>query len=335
MKPIYSNEELLKMYRNLKRGRIFTLKAHECVNNGLIRSSFHTPYGQEAVGVGIASALKENDWINLKHRLQTAMIMKFSLEEFLGELFGLKSGYVNGSGFDFHLCDYDENGRHVSGGTAVLGGTIPLNVGFAWARKRLGKDDVCVIACGDGECSEGGTFEGWNIAALYQVPAVFVIDNNQWAMTVPLERQTANPNICEKAAACGIPDYQIVDGNDILAVRKAMDDAIELARKGTPNIVEIKTLRWDAHFVGQGNDYRHDKDMIAESMKNDDCVKRYEEYLLTNGIVDQAYIDKVATEVEDEIDTAIKNALAAEKPSREDIYRKEYIYATPETGGDL
>lgn len=330
----YDKETLLEMYRHLKNGRIFTEKMHEAVYKGLIRSSFHTPYGQEAIGVGIVSAMRSDDWLAFTHRLQTALIMRYDMTEFIAELYGLQAGMKHGAAFDYHIADLSEEGLHILFILGTLGGTYPMNTGFAWARKFQGKDEVSVIVQGDGAASEGTIYEGWNIAALYKTPTVFVIENNEWAMTVPLERQSVVPNISEKAAACGLAT-QIVDGNDILAVRAAMDKALEQARRGEPNVVEMKTLRWEAHFIGQGNDYRHDKEKIADYQENNDCVKRYEDYLIEKGYLDQAAIDSIAQELTAKIDEAMEKAAQSEKPHYDDIYRKEYIYATPETGGDL
>lgn len=334
MNDTYSVSDLLSMYHHLKRARIFTLKMHECVERGLIRSSFHTPYGQEAVGVGMVSALRDTDWFTPTHRLQTAAIMRMDLSEFIGELFGLTTGKECGVDFDFHMSDYSEGGGHMTFSIGTLGGAVPMQTGFAWALQRQGRDEVVVVSQGDGGCSEGAVYEAWNLAALYKMPIVYVIENNGWAMTVPLAHQTANPNISEKAGACGLP-YQIVDGNDILAVRRAMDTAVATARKGQPNVVEMKTLRWEAHFYGQANDYRSDMDLIKDSMENHDCVKNYEAYLLEKGIIDQAYIDKETAQISAEVDEAIEKAAAGDKPSFDDVFKKEYLYATPETGDDL
>lgn len=334
MEYAYSNETLLEMYRNLKNGRIFTEKMHEAVYKGMIRSSFHTPYGQEAIGVGIVSAMRKTDWLGFTHRLQTGLIMRYDLYGFIAELYGLRDGVKLGSAFDYHIADLSDDGLHILFILGTLGGTYPMNTGFAWARKQQGKDEVCVIVQGDGACSEGTIYEGWNLAALYKVPAVYVIENNEWAMTVPLERQSTVPNISEKAAACGLP-VQVIDGNNILEVRAAMDKALEQARRGEPNVVEMKTLRWEAHFIGQGNDYRHDQKKIARSQAEDDCVARYEQYLIEKGVLDQAYIDRLAVDLCGKIDEAMERAAKSEKPRFDDIYRKEYIYASPLTGGEL
>jgi len=334
MGDAYNKEDLLTMYYHLKRGRLFTEKMHEAVFRGMIRSSFHTPYGQEAIGVGIVSAMRQTDWLSYTHRLQTAMIMRFDVSGFVSELFGFRDGIKHGSAFDYHIADYSREGAHVLGMIGTLGGTVPLNTGFAYGLKKQGRDEVCVIVHGDGGCSEGAVYEAWNIAALQKVPAVYVIENNEWAMTVPLSRQSAVENISDKAAACGLPT-SIVDGNDILAVRKAMDVAIEKARRFEPSVIEMKTLRWEAHFIGQGNEYRQDKERVAESQEKDDCVQRFESYLLKQEFVSRAFIQETETKLNAELDEAISKSEAGIKPTYDDIYRKEYIYANSETGGDL
>ncbi len=334
MSATYSNEELLRMYYHLKRGRIFTLKMHECVNNGLIRSSFHTPYGQEAQSVGMVSAMRDTDWFAGTHRDQPALIMRWDLKGLLGELFGLDTGTHGGLTFDFHHSDYRLDGARVINAIGTLGGMIPQDIGYAWALKQQGKDEIVVMCHGDGGCSEGSVYEGWNLAALYKAPIVHVIENNGWAMTVPLERETANPNIAEKAGACGLP-YQIVDGSDLLAIREAMDIAIAKARNFEPNVVEIKAKRWGAHFYGQPNDYRDDLADIEDAMENHDCVKNYEKYLMDKGLIDQAYIDELSAKIEAEIDEAVREASKGNKPTYEAAFGMDYIYATPETGGEL
>lgn len=334
MDKTYPKEELLELYRNLKFGRLFTLKMHEAVYKGLIRSSFHTPYGQEAIGVGVVSAMRKTDWLAYTHRFQTGMIMRYDPYGFIAELFGLHDGIKNGTAFDYHLADLSETGKHILFILGTLGGTIPMNTGFAWARKLQGKDDVCVVVHGDGGCSEGAAYEGWNLAALHKTPNVYVIVNNGWAMTVPLRRESAVEDISAKAAACGLP-ARVADGNNVLEVRRVMEQALEMARSGQPNVVEFKTLRWEAHFVGQGNDYRDDKEKIQESMAHDDCVKNFEQVLLAQGVLDQAYIDQFTSESQQRLDEMVERAAKSRKSTYDEIYTMEHLYATPETGGNL
>jgi TPP-dependent pyruvate/acetoin dehydrogenase alpha subunit len=331
----YSKEELLDMYRHLKRARLFTLKMHEAVTKGLIRMSFHSPYGQENIAVGIVSALRKTDWFGYMHRSQSGLIMRYGAYKLIAELFGRKDGIKQGAAFDFHLMDVAEDGLRIAPYPAVLGGSAPMNTGLAFARKMLGKDEVVVAICGDGTCSEGAVYEAWNLAALYKVPIVFVIENNEWAMTVPLRRQSFVNDLSQKAAACGLPATIVTNGYDLLEVRRTMELAIAKARSFQPNVVEIKTVRWGAHCYGLDTSHRDDQDKVKDAMANKDCVKIYENYLLERGVIDQTYIDEFALTTDKTLDAEIERASSCEKPQFNDIYRKEFIYASPETGGDL
>lgn len=327
----YAKKDLLKMYKDLSKARSFSLKMSEAARAGAIRTSFHSPYGQEAIGVGIVNALGEKDWFAPTHRTQTVGMFRFDLYRFIAEIFAKKDGLHRGVSFDFHCTDYS---RRMMCMTAVLGGTFPQYTGFAWALKRQGKDETVVASQGDGGCSEGAVSEAYNLATLFHVPIVFVIENNEWAMTVPLKRQTVNPDISKRAEPYGLPT-RIVDGNDVLAVREAMDAAVAMAHQGQPNVVEMKTLRWDAHFVGQGNSYRDDVEKINDYKEHKDCLKRYEQYLLDHHIATQEWMDQVKAENDAELDGLIERAKNAPIATKEDIFQKEYIYATAETGGDL
>lgn len=329
----YSKDELLRMYYHLARGRVFTLKMHEAVNAGHIRSSFHTPYGQEAIAVGAACALGENDYIAPTHRDQCASIMRFDTYQFIAEVMAKEDGMTHGIGFDYHISDLRPGVRMLSP-LGCLGGMIPTYAGFAWALKQQGSKDIVCVFHGDGGCSEGTAYEGWNMAALFQVPVVYVIENNGWAMTVPTEREMANPVISARTMAMGLPS-QVVDGNDILAVREAMDKAVALARDGQPNVVEMNTLRWEAHFVGQGNDYRNDKKKIEEYKQYHDCLKNYEEYLLENGVCDQEYMDNLKAGFEREMTEYVERAAKSGITTKEEIYTMDHVWATVETGGEL
>ena len=328
----YSNEELLKMYYHLAKGRIFTEKMHEAVQAGHIRSSFHTPYGEEALGVGIMSALRDTDWISGNHRFQTGCLMRLDNYQMICEIFGKKDGIQHGSAFDFHWSDFKDKRMVMPIGT--LGAKTPMYTGFAWQLKRQGKDEVIVIVNGEGGTSEGPTYEAWNLAALKKAPVVYVIDNNRWAMTVPIERQCVDPVVSNRAKPFGL-STQVVDGTDVLAIREATEIALEKARNGEPNVLEFDTVRWGAHFFGQQDKYRFDKEQVEEAKKNRDCVKLYEDYLKDKNLIDDAYIEKTKAEITKELEDLIARAIACEYTTKEDIYRKEFIYGTPETGGDL
>ncbi len=329
----YSKQDLLDMYYHLVNGRIFTGKMSQAVNDGHIRISYHSAYGEEATSIAVVSALRKTDWIVQSHRVQPASIMRLDPYKFICELFGKRDGQHFGTGYDFHLSDMAGDGR-LGVPMATLGSVVPMYVGFAWALKQQKKDEIAVVFQGDGALSEGVCYEAFNIGSLYKVPMILVINNNNWAMTTPLNRQCVNPDISDRAKPFNIPT-QIVDGSDLLALRQAMDKAVVLARNNEMNVVEVKNLRWDAHYVRQNSSYRDDMDEIRDAMVNKDCVKIYENYLLKKNLIDQEYIDKLKKDCAAHIDELIQRAAACEYPRFEDVYRKECIYTMPETGGDL
>lgn len=327
----YAKDDLLNMYYHLVNGRIFTEKMHEAVNNGDIRVSYHTAYGQEAMCVAIGAALRETDWVVPSHRLQPLLLMRLDPYQLICELFGKRDGVCRGIAFDYHACDLE---KHVAVPIATLGCVYPMYTGMGWSLKRQKKDEVIMVLQGDGGINEGLCYEAWNFAALYKVPVVYVIDNNGWAMSTPLSRESANPNLSDRAIPLGLTT-QIVDGSDILAVRRAMDIAIEKARRFEPNVVEVKNLRWGMHYVGQRDYGRDDAAEIEDAKINKDCVKLFENYLLEKGLIDEDYIAQVKESCTASLEDCIQRAKACELTRFEDVYQKQHIYASPETGGEI
>lgn len=327
----YSKEELLDLYARMARARTFALQMKDAVTAGYCRIAFHTPYGQEAVGVGIGAAMSDKEWYLATHRSQNTLMSRLDHYKFICELFCRRDGVRKGVSFDAHISDFD---KKILVQDALIGSNGPIYTGFAWALKQQGKGEVVVIEMGDGASSEGASYEAWNLAQLYKVPAVYVVTNNQWAMSVHLPDQTPNPNISEKAIGIGLPTV-IVDGNDLLAVIEAVKSGIELARKNIPNVVELKTLRWGPHLIGQREYVRPDAALLADAMENDDPVKRFRNYILENGVAEASVLDEIAKKQEAEIHEIIERAGHAEFASFDEIYSKNFVYANPETGGDL
>ena len=329
----YSKEDLLYMYDNLVYSREFSLRMVQAVNDGLLRTSYHTCFGEEALYVAVGSALRPTDWVVQGHRTQPLDLMRLDHYKFIAELLGRRDGPNRGAGFDFHLCDMTGPGR-IGLSIGTLGSCVPQYVGFAYGLKVQHKDEIVALVHGDGGWSEGTVYEAMNIGSLYKVPMVLVIDNNGWAMTTPLERQTVHPDISDRGKAFDIPT-QIVDGHNILEIRAAMDKAVEMARNNQINILEVKTKRWGPHYIGQPIQYRNDMEEIEEDMKNHDPLVIYEQYLLEHGVADEAYFEAKKQESRDDIEMNIAKASKAEFPTFEDIYSKSNIYTQPETGGDL
>ena len=327
----YNKEEMLDLYERMAKGRSFALQMKEAVNKGYCRIAFHTPWGEEAVGVGIAAAMTDKEWYAGTHRSQNTYMQIFDHFEFISEIFCRKTGVRKGVTFDAHINDMK---KKVLTQVALIGAQGPIYTGFAWALKHSGKDEAVVIEMGDGAASEGATYEAWNLAQLYKVPVCYVVVNNQWAMSVYQPDETPNPDISEKAKGIGL-HTQIVDGNDVLAVKAAVEKGIALAHQNIPNVVELKTLRWGPHLIGQREYVRPDAEKLAAAMVNDDPVKRFANYLLVNGYTDEAWNTETNERVDKEIYDVIEKAGAQEFASFDEIYGKNMIYGTPETGGDL
>ena len=330
----YSKESLIKMYDDLVRSRAFVERLHQAVSEGIIRTSMHSSYGQEAVEVGIMHAMEKTDWIVPNHRFQAGFLTRMDAYEFLCELCGRVDGPFMGVAYDYHIADLSDEKRIVPY-SAVLGGQAPTSTGFAFALKHQGKKGEAVVATyGEGASNTGPTSEAYNLATLFKVPIVFCIINNEWAMTVPLERQTVNPNVSDRAKPYGMPT-QIVDGYDVLAVREAMEKALALAKDNQPNVVEFKVLRWEDHYVGQGNSFRTDGERLESDKRDRDPIKLFGAYLLENNIMTQAELDDYKAKASAEMDDVAARVKACRYPTAEEIFKKEHMYATPETGGEI
>lgn len=333
----YSNDELLKMYYNLAKSRIFILAMHDCVHAGLLRGSFHTQYGQEAAGVGIAMAMNEDDWVIPNHRMQSLILSKFDLYEVAAEMLGRRDGMAKGIAFDVHITDLEK--EHTLPLSGTLSGSIAHGAGAALAMKLQNMGGAFIAIQGEGGWSEGVCYETANIAALLKLPIVFVAEINGWAMTVPESREAANPHVAERVAPWGVEPHiiDLEDGCDVVKIREVMEDALEKARKGNPQIVEINDTRWEAHFLGQGSDYytEEDKAKVADAIKNRDCVKIMEKYLIDNEVCTQERINEIKEKAKTEVDEAMEKAKQSPMVPSEEIYTRDMIYASPETGGEF
>lgn len=333
----YSKDELLRMYHELVKSRIFILAMHDCVHSGLIRGSYHTQYGQEATGVGIATAMGTNDWVIPSHRSQSLVLAKFDLYQVACEMLSRRDGMAKGLAFDVHITDLEK--EHTLPLSGTLSGSIAHGAGAALAMKLQKTGGAFIALQGDGGWSEGICYETANIASLLELPIVFVAEVNGWAMTVPQSREATNRHIAERVAPWGIEPHiiDLNEGCDVVKIREVMDDALEKARTGKPQIVEINNTRWEAHFLGQGNDYytEEDKADVAYAMKHRDCVKIMEDYLISNQICDEAYLKSTKEKVQAEVDDAVSRAKQSPLVPSEEIYTREMIYASPETGGEF
>lgn len=323
----YSNSDLLKFYEQLVLGRKYEEKIMDLLGKGKLQGFFHLGIGQEAAQVGVINAMGPDDYLLPTHRFHPGLVNRLDLKKMTAELLGRSTGYNQGKAFTFHISSKEDKVLPVNG---MLGAGIPEAVGYAWALKMDKKDAVVVCVLGDGTASEGNVHEGMNIAAVFNVPIVFYIENNGWAISNHIKEQTKVENLSVRAAAYGMEGVTI-DGNDVIAVKETLEDAIAKAKKGQPSIVEAKTYRWRGHFEGDACPYRDPKEY--EAALQEDCIKRFVDMLLEKGVAEDE-LAQIDAKVQQQIDEAFDYAEKEPMPTVEQTLDYDQVYAT-NLGGDL
>ena len=315
-------DALLAMYAAMLRVRLFEERARELFQRGRIPGFLHTSVGQEAVAVGVAAALRADDYVLSTHRGHGHLIAKGgSLRGLMAELYGKAAGICHGKGGTMHIADVSVG---YLGANGVLASGCVVAPGVGLSIKQRGSGQVVVTFFGDGAANRGPFHEGVNLAALWRLPVIFVCENNRWASSTAHARSTAGGSIATRAAGYGIPG-ESVDGNDALAVHEAVARAVERARRGDgPTLLEAHTIRWVGHFEGDPQAYRG-RDEVAEGRQRDP-IARLERLLRERGLLDAAHADRVRAAVVAEIEDAVAYAEASALPHPEDALTDLFAY---------
>ncbi|CAO3445118.1 MULTISPECIES: pyruvate dehydrogenase (acetyl-transferring) E1 component subunit alpha [unclassified Azospirillum] len=289
-----SSEELLHYYREMLLIRRFEEKAGQLYGMGLIGGFCHLYIGQEAVVVGVQAALKQGDTVITSYRDHGHMLAcGMEANGVMAELTGRIGGYSKGKGGSMHMFSREKN---FYGGHGIVGGQVPLGTGLAFAHKYLNDGGVSAVYCGDGAINQGQVYESFNMAALWKLPVLFVIENNKYAMGTSQERASAG-ELHQRGAAYGIPGYQ-VNGMDVLEVKAAADQWVNYIREGNgPVILEMKTYRYRGHSMSDPAKYRT-KEEVEKMRSESDPIDQLKAKLLGGGHADE---DKLK-----EIDRAVK-----------------------------
>ena len=315
------NQAYLAYYRSMVTIRQFETLAGELFAAGRIPGFIHLSIGQEASAVGVCSCLRSDDYLTTTHRGHGHMIAKGAdLNKMVAELFGKKTGYCKGKGGSMHIADFSLG---ILGANGVVAGGLPIIAGAGFSIKMRRTDQVAVCFFGDGASNRGPVHEVMNLASAWQLPIIFVIENNQYASTTPQQDACAIGDICLRAAGYNMPGVA-VDGNDLLQVREAALAAVEGARKGQgPSLIENKTYRIKGHFEGDPQKYRSAAE-VRDWQGAKDPIRRFGDFLSRQNILspqlDQQIQDEAASRLKEAVAFADNSPYPEPEEAMEDLF---------------
>lgn len=306
-----SKELLEKLFRTAFKIRVFETEGIKLYRQGLIRGYFHPYLGQEGIATGVCAALKQGDYIASTHRGHGHCIAwGASVKKMVAELLQKESGYCRGYGGSMHIADI---GAGNLGANGIVGAGTPLGVGAALAAQIKGSDAVTVTFTTDGASNNGTFLESLNLAAIWNLAFVLVIENNQYAVSTRIEESTRDVDLYKRGLSIGVESHQ-VDGNNSLAVYEMAKDAVEKCRQGKgPILIEAKTYRHMGHHVNDPGSY-----MPADRLayyKERDPVDRARNALTEMSGIEQSEIDAIESEIRQEFEDAIEFSKASREIS--------------------
>lgn len=323
-------DHLVDMYATMEKIRYFETRLREIyfegkqpvfdIAAGTVPGEMHLAAGQEPVAAGVRPHLKAGDAIVGTHRPHHfAIAQGVDLKKMAAEIFGKESGLGKGKGGHMHLFSVEPN----FGCSGIIGEGIPVAVGAAFALKRRGTDNVAISFFGEGAANQGSFHEALNLAATWNVPAVFICEDNSYAISVPKEKATAVADNSDRAAAYGIPGVLVAE-NDPVAVYEVAGEAIRRARAGEgPSLIEVRTDRLWGHFEGDADAYRSDE--FKAAMVEGDAINTYREHLTDQGVAEAAELDEIRERVQAEVDEALEFARSSEYPAPDQAL--EHVFA--------
>lgn len=315
------HEKLVWMLQKMCETRYFEEKAEELYTRGLVHGTMHLSIGMEASPIGSIAALKPDDVIIHHHRGHGHTIAKGAdIVLMMGEFLGKEPGYCRGRGGSMHIADVSHGNM---GATGIVGGGIPIAMGIGLALHLRKSPNILLSYFGDGSTNEGGFHEAMNMASVWNLPIVFICDNNKYGMSMDFRRSMNIEYISTRASSYGIPGISL-DGNDVLAIYQVVLQAIERARSGQgPSLIENVTYRWRGHSKSDRNLYRT-QDEIEDWMRR--CpIKRFKQLLLDSQVMSEDEIEAIEQAAKQTIDDAAEKAILMPEPSPENM--EDEVYA--------
>jgi 2-oxoisovalerate dehydrogenase E1 component len=321
-----AREDLLTYLRQMLEIRYFEEKVFDLLGRDVIRGASHLYAGQEAVAVGAIAALREDDLITSTHRghghchahgdshAETEAEKQEHLDKMMAELIGRETGYCKGRGGSMHIADVEKGNL---GATGIVGGNIPVAAGAALAQKLMGTDRVVLCFFGDGAANTGNFHESLNMASLWDLPVVYICENNKYAMSVPWMSASKLSNVADRVSAYGMPG-EVVDGMDVLVMRGAVARAIERARRGEgPTLIEAKCYRWYGHSRSDPKAYRTKEE--EKAWKERDPIQVLKRRMIKEKLLSEDEFAQVDAEAQQALERATGFALESPEPRAEDV----------------
>lgn len=314
--------ELVHAYRVMRTIREFEERLHLEFATGEIPGFVHLYAGEEAIAAGICAALREDDWVASTHRGHGHAIAKgCDVKGMMKEIYGKAGGLCKGKGGSMHIADFDQG---MLGANGIVGGAPPLICGVGLSARMRGTDQVGVAFVGDGGSNQGTFLESLNLAAIWNLPVIFVVENNGYAESTSSKYHQGDIDVAKRADGFGLPGV-IVDGHDFFAVYEAAREAVRRAREGGgPSLLECKVSRYYGHFEGDQQTYRAPGE-VEEIRKTRDCLDQFARRVTAAGIIGQAELEAIDREVRELIETAVTEAKAAPDPTPADLLTDVYV----------
>ncbi len=315
--PAATAEQSIEYYKTMLLIRRFEEKAGQLYGMGLINGFCHLYIGQEAVVVGMQAALKDGDSVITSYRDHGHMLAcGMDAKGVMAELTGRAGGYSKGKGGSMHMFSRE---KHFYGGHGIVGAQVPLGTGLAFAHHYREDGGVCLCYLGDGAINQGQVYESFNMASLWKLPVVYVIENNKYAMGTSIERSSAGTELARRGAAYNVPGKQ-VDGMDVMAVRAAADEAVGHARRGDgPFILEMKTYRYRGHSMSDPAKYRT-KEEVAKMREQHDPIDQLRKKMLEEGQTSEEVLKEIDRQVKGIVGEAADFAQSSPEPDAQELW---------------
>jgi pyruvate dehydrogenase E1 component alpha subunit len=322
--PAYDRDELLGYYRQMLLIRRFEEKAGQLYGMGLIAGFCHLYIGQEAVVVGLQANATEADSVITTYRDHGHMLAcGMDPKGVMAELTGRIGGYSRGKGGSMHMFSRE---KKFYGGHGIVGASVPLGAGLAFAHKYRGDGGVNFCYFGDGAANQGQVYEAFNMASLWKLPVIFIIENNRYGMGTSIQRASASTEFYRRGDAFGIPGV-VVDGMNVIEVKKAGGEVLSHVRSGNgPYVMELSTYRYRGHSMSDPAKYRT-KEEVSTMRKEHDPIDRLRQFMLDEGLADDAAFKEMDRQVKDIVNEAADFAQKSPEPDPSELWTDVLIEA--------